>query len=69
MMKRRCDKDAINERFEASLPQFSRQSRDWLPGNQPLDRGNLELNLIDPMFSCGHQFSPSRTVPYFLVSF
>jgi hypothetical protein len=50
-------------------PQFGRQSFDRLPGNQPLYRGNLEFHLIDPALSSRHQLSPSRTVPYFLVSF
>jgi len=48
--------------------QLGCKSLNRLPRNQPLNRGSLELRLKYTTSSFGHQFSPSRTVPYFPVS-
>jgi hypothetical protein len=54
--------------MELRYTKLGSKSLNRLPRNQPLNRGKLELRLKYPTLSFGHQFSPSRTVPYFSVS-
>jgi hypothetical protein len=49
-------------------PKLSRKSINPLPRQQPLYRRQLEGWIKYPTLASGHQFSPSRTVPYFRVS-
>jgi hypothetical protein len=50
-------------------PKLRRKTIDRLPAHQPLNGRKLEFRIKYPTLPYGHQFSPSRTVPCFRVSF